>query len=567
MDRVDCDVLVIGSGLAGLRAALEAARVSNGRLNVAVVTKLEAMRSHSVAAAGGTAAVIYTDEGDSLDAHTYDTVKGSDFLADQDAVERFVTLAPKEMIQLEHWGMPWSRRPDGRIDLRPFGGHSFKRSLYAEDKVGLFEVQTLYDTCLKWPNITFYHEWFVTSLLIQNERFTGAVAIALKTGEFVTVSAKAGILATGGAGRLYAFTATSHSTTPDGMWIAYQAGLPLKDMEFIQFHPTGLSPSGILVSEAARGEGGYLINKEGDRFMSHYAPGKMELAPRDIVSRAVMKEISEGRGIRDYDDTDCIHIELAHLGKEKIVSKLPAIRELAMKFRGIDPVNEPIPIRPVAHYTMGGVSTDIDGFTGIKGLWAAGEVSCISVHGANRLGSNSTSECLVWGTITGRLAAQHASTSDHPTVSTETAKEVEKWIFDVIMHGDGDSPYEIRKHVQDIMQKHCYIFRDASGLSEGLRRLREIKLRRLRLADRDRTYNTNLVHLLETESIIGVAEIVLLCALARTESRGGHHRLDYPRRDDSNWLKHSLAVRHPDTPEISYTPVVIKAYQPTERKY
>jgi len=567
MDKVSCDVLVIGSGLAGLRAALEAARESKGRLNVAVVTKLEAMRSHSVAAAGGSAAVIYTDEGDSIEAHAYDTVKGSDFLADQDAVERFVRLAPGEMLQLDHWGMPWSRRPDGRIDVRPFGGHSFKRALYAEDKVGLFELQTLYDTCLRWPNIEFYQEWFVTSILVEDGRFSGVTAIALKTGEFLIISAKAGILATGGAGRLYSFTATSHSTTPEGMWMAYQAGLPLKDMEFIQFHPTGLSPSGILVSEAARGEGGYLINRNGERFMSRYAPAKMELAPRDIVSRALMTEILEGRGIPDFDGTPCIHIDLTHLGKEKIVSKLPAIRELAIKFRGIDPVNDPIPIRPTAHYTMGGVDTDIDGFTGIRGLWAAGEVSCISVHGANRLGSNSTSECLVWGAITGRLAAQYALTSDRAAIPLDSVSQVEKRIFDQIMHGNGENPYDVRRLVQDTMQKYCFVFRDADGLSEGLRKIRDIKQRPLRLTDKDRTYNTNLIHLLETESIIGVAEIVLLCAMIRTESRGAHFRLDYPERDDSNWLKHTLATRSIKGPQISYKPVAIKAYHPTPRKY
>ena len=389
MDILDHDVVVIGSGLAGLRAAIEVARVSRGQLDVGIVTKVQAMRSHSVAAEGGTAAVMYPDEGDSFDSHTWDTVKGSDFLADQDAVEAFVHAAPEELRLLERWGMPWSRRPDGRIAQRPFGGHEFNRATFAADRVGFLEMETLYGAVQAFPSITVHHEWFVTSILQDGRTFRGVTAIELKTGNLTVIRAKAGILATGGAGRIYAFTTNGHHSTADGVVMAYRASLALKDMEFIQFHPTGLVPSGILITEAARGEGGYLVNKDGERFMKRYAEKKMELGPRDLVSRSEMKEINEGRGIDGPEGIKCIGLDVRHLGKEKILERLPQIREVTMKNLGIDPVDSIIPIKPVAHFTMGGVHTDIKGATELRGLWAAGEAACVSVHGANRLGSNS----------------------------------------------------------------------------------------------------------------------------------------------------------------------------------
>jgi succinate dehydrogenase / fumarate reductase flavoprotein subunit len=397
VERLKHDVVIVGSGLEGLRAAIEAARAGNGKADVAVVTKVQAMRSHSVSAEGGTAAVLYPELGDSIESHIFDTVKGSDYLADQDAVERFATMMPSEIYQLEHWGMPWSRREDGRIAQRWFGGYSYPRATFAEDKVGFFEMQTLYDTATKYDNITFYQEYFATSLVVEGGEFRGVTAIEMKTGNFVTVSARAGIMATGGSGRLYSFATYGYSSTPDGMAMAYRAGVPLKDMEFIQFHPSGLIPSGILITEAARGEGGVLVNNKGERFMKRYAPEKGDLASRDVVSRAIMVEIAEGRGFKDAaSGLDYVHLDLTGLPPESVKEKLSGIREITMKFRGLDPVEEPIPVRPVCHYVMGGISTDIEGATLVKGLWAAGEAACVSLNGANRLGANSTSECLVW---------------------------------------------------------------------------------------------------------------------------------------------------------------------------
>jgi len=338
-DVIEVDVAVVGSGLAGLRAAIEAARSSNGKLSVGVFTKTQVMRSHSVSAEGGTAAVLYTDEGDSFQSHMYDTIKGSDFLADQDAVELFVKKAPDEILQLERWGMPWARRPDGRIAQRFFGGQSFPRACFAEDKVGFFEMSTLYDTALKWDNIVFHPEWAVTSLLIVDGRLVGLTAIEMKSGSFYAVKAKSCVMASGGAGRLYTFATYGYSSTPDGLAMAYRAGAALKDMEFVQFHPTGLVPSGILITEAARSEGGILLNSRGERFLKRYAPERMEMAPRDIVSRAMFTEISEGRGFEGPDGTRCLHLDLTQVGAEKVKTRLAGIREICMKLAGIDPIN------------------------------------------------------------------------------------------------------------------------------------------------------------------------------------------------------------------------------------
>lgn len=570
VDKISTDIVIIGSGLAGLRAAIEAASF-DPKIQVAVVSKVHAMRSHSVAYAGGTGAVLYPDEGDSFDLHAFDTVKGSDYLADQDAVELFVKLAPREILRLEHWGMPWSRRPDGRIDQRPFGGHSFDRACYASDKTGLHAMQTLYSACLKYDNITFYHEWFATSILVEDSEFKGFTVIDIKSGELNVFEAKAGILATGGAGRLFSFTTYGHSATAEGMSMAYRAGIPLKDIEFIQFHPTGLVPSGILISEAARGEGGYLKNKEGERFMSKYAPEKMELAPRDIVSRAMMREILEGRGFQGPSNLDYVHLDLTHLGEDLINEKLTEIKMISMKFAGINPVNEPIPVRPVAHYTMGGVHVDISGQTPLKGLWAAGEVNCVSIHGANRLGCNSTADCLVYGYITGREASKYVlSKSNGGSVSPILVEREEKRIFDEILRGGlGDDPYMIRREMQNAMTQHAYVFRDGKGLEEGLKKIRELRKRfgTGRVSDKSKEFNQNFINVLELDAMLEVAEIVLVSALARTESRGAHYRLDYPKRDDVNWLKHTLAYRAPEGPRLEYIPVKITKWEPKERKY
>ena len=551
-----------------MRAAIEAARASKGKLDIAIFTKTHAMRSHSVAAEGGTAAVLYPDEGDSFESHMWDTVKGSDFLADQDAVERFVKLAPTELIRLDHWGMPWSRREDGKIAQRPFGGHEYNRATFAADKVGFLEMQTLYSVLQKYDCVRIYHEWYVTSIIKEDDTFRGFTAVELATGNFVAIKAKAGIIATGGAGRMYGFTTNGHSSTADGHEIAYRAGIPLKDMEFIQFHPTGLVPTGILITEASRGEGGYLINNKGERFMQKYAPAKMELGPRDMVSRSEMTEINEGRGF-DFRGMGCIHLDLRHLGRERILEKLPQIREVTMKFVGIDPIDEPIPIRPVAHFAMGGIHTNIDGATPLKGLWAAGEVACVSVNGANRLGSNSTTTCLVWGGITGGLAASYCASVKGDGFPMDAAKKEERRIFDWVLHGSGgENPYTVRRELQSIMDERAYVFRSGDGLTKAVKAVKELKRKAFRnVADKAKEYNTNLLHVFELEAMLDVAEAALVGGLARTESRGAHTRLDFPKRDDMNWLKHTLAYRTEDGPRLDYVPVTITKYQPTERKY
>ena len=400
VDSIEYDLLIVGSGLAGLRAAIAAAKKSS-KIKIGVVSKVQVMRSHSVSAEGGTAAVLFEEEGDTIESHIYDTIKGSDFLADQDVAERLCKEMPNEIYQLEHWGMPWSRRKDGKIGQRMFGGYSYARATYAADKVGFFEMQTLYDTCQKFDNIEFLNEWFATSIIHDGQRFLGITAIELSSGTFYAIKAKALIIAAGGAGRIYSYSTYGYSSTPDGLDMAYRAGMALKDMEFVQFHPTGILPSGILITEGARGEGGYLLNKDGERFMKKYAAGKMELAPRDIVSRAIMTEIKEGRGFDNETGVKCMKLDLRHIGDSVIKEKLGAIREISLKFSGVDPAQEPLDIRPVCHYMMGGIHTNIDGATELEGVWAAGEAACNSAHGANRLGANSTSECLLWGKITG----------------------------------------------------------------------------------------------------------------------------------------------------------------------
>jgi succinate dehydrogenase / fumarate reductase flavoprotein subunit len=564
------DIVIVGSGIAGLRAAIEAARVSNGKLDIAVVTKVQAMRAHSVSAEGGTAAVLYPELGDSIESHCFDTVKGSDYLADQDAVERFVNEMPSEIYQLDHWGMPWSRREDGRIAQRNFGGYSYPRATFAEDKVGFFEMQTLYDTATKYEDIHFYQEWFATSILADGGEFRGITAIERKTGSFAQILAKAGIMATGGSGRLYSFATYAFSSTPDGMAIAYRAGVPLKDMEFIQFHPSGLIPSGILITEAVRGEGGVLVNKDGERFMKKYAPNKLDLASRDVVSRGMMTEIEEGRGFKDQaSGLDYLHLDLSPIGAQKIKERLVQIREIAIKFRGIDPVEKPLPVAPVCHYVMGGIDTDINGATKMKGLWAAGEAACVSINGANRLGANSTSECLVWGKMTGAEAARYAEGRSVLTPPNELGLLEERRIFDGVFHGKGGTnPYDVRDSLQKLMSKDAFVFRTGEGLSEALRAIRELKKKDfVHCEDKSRVYNTNLSDVLEVEGMLAVAEVVVAGALARTESRGAHFRRDYPDRDDGNWLKHTLAYPGPEGPSLGYSPVKITKYQPAERHY
>lgn len=570
MEVITHDLLILGSGLAGLRAALEAARVSKGELDIALIAKTQLMRAHSVCAEGGTAAVLRAEEGDSLELHAWDTVKGSDFLADQDVVMLFVDEMPKEILQLEHWGIPWSRRADGRIDQRPFGGHSFPRATYAADKTGFFEMQTLYDTLQQYTEVSRYDEWLATSILIKDGRFRGLTALNLLTGEFAVFRGKALVIATGGACRIYGFTTYSHTVTGDGMAMAYRAGLPLKDMEFVQFHPTGLVPSGILITEAARGEGGYLINNRNERFMEKYAAKLMELAPRDIVARSEMIEIEEGRGFAGPRGLDYVLLDLRHLGADKINERLPLIREVAIKFNSIDPIIEPIPIRPAAHYSMGGIHVNIQGAAPAEGIWVAGEAACVSLHGANRLGSNSTAECLVWGKITGENAARFVQKQKaFPDIPFKKVQDEERRINHYLEKEGTENLYQIRQSLREIMDANVGVFRTGEELEAALKKVRELKeqFKEIRLTDRGRIYNTDLVSALELENMLLLAETIVLGASARRESRGGHARRDFPERDDANWLKHTLAYYTPQGPRLEYLPVTITTWKPVERKY
>ena len=570
-ETLSYDIIIVGSGLAGLRAALSAAK-RNQNLKIAVISKVQVMRSHSVSAEGGTAAVLYDDEGDNLESHIYDTIKGSDFLADQNVAELLVNKIPYEIMQLDRWGMPWSRKENGRIDQRKFGGYSFPRATFAQDKVGFYEMQTLYDTCLKYENIIFFNEWFCTSILHNGNNFQGFTCIEMKNGNFVNIIAPSGIICTGGAGRIYSFSTYAYSSTPDGLDMAFRAGLALKDMEFVQFHPTGILPSGILITEGARGEGGYLINSKGERFMTNYAHDKLELASRDVVSRAMITEIQAGRGFKHASGSDCLKLDLTHLRGEKIKEKLAGIREIGLKFSGIDIVDEPIEVRPVCHYMMGGIHSNIDGATELNGLWVAGEAACNSLHGANRLGANSTSECLVWGAITGEFAAINSEKYQNKSIVIDKQQIAieEKRIFDGIFRGRGDvNPYEIRKELTDTMDEKAYVYRSESGLVEGLKKVRQIKeLAWKHVDDQAKEYNTNFLNVMEIDSMLRVAEVVLIGALNRQESRGSHSRIDYKERNDNNFLKHTLAYYNDNgEPKMSWHPVIFTRYAPAERKY
>jgi len=566
METLTHDIVIVGAGLAGLRAAVAAAEVSD-KLDIAVVSKHHPLRSHSVCAQGGTAAVMR--EKDSYDLHAFDTVKGADYLADQDVVEFFAIQAPRQIVLTEHWGCPWSRTDDGKIDQRAFGGHTFPRACFAADMTGFHEMHALYGKAASYNNIKFYEEWFVTSLIVENNMAIGLTAIEMSTGEMHPLAAKAIIMATGGHERIYEFTTFSHTTTGDGMAMAYRAGAPLEDMEFVQFHPTGLVPSGVLITEGARGEGGYLINANGERFMKRYAPEKMELAPRDVVSRAEQTEILEGRGLQGPHGP-YMALDLRHLGEEKINERLPLIRDIAIKLGGVDPVKEPIPIRPAAHYSMGGIKANIKTETPIAGLYAAGECSCLSVHGANRLGTNSTAECLVFGAVAGEEAARRALKNSTHEIPKEKLLAEEERVYDGILGSEGNERVPvIRDEMRRIMNEKVWIYRKGDQLQTAVKEIRELKQRfkHIKVEDKGRLFNTGFLNALQLDFMLDLAEVTIICALQRAESRGAHSRLDQPKRDDQNWLKHTLAYYTKEGPRLEYIPVTITKWPPVARTY
>jgi len=574
---VEHDVLVVGGGGAGLRAAIAAAEESE-RLSIAVLSKVYPMRSHTVSAEGGTAAVMR--DNDKLDFHAKDTIFGGDFLSDQDAVEAFVEEAPAEVIQLEHWGCPWSRDPDGRVSVRPFGGMTVNRTLFAADKTGFHMLHALFQTSLKYERIVRYDEWFATSLLVEDGRVCGVAALNLRDGQVRPIAAKAVIICTGGGGRVYPFTTNAAIKTGDGMALAYRAGVPLKDMEFVQYHPTGLPGTGILITEASRSEGGYLKNKDGYRYLQDYGLGpetdkpvhrKMELGPRDILSRCHIQEHLKGRTF-DGPYGHYVHLDLRHLGERLIDKRLPFVRELTRNYVGIDPVTEPIPVRPVTHYMMGGISTDLHGGTSRNGLYAAGEAACVSINGANRLGSNSLTELLVFGARAGRAAARYAL--ERPALRSnplaQLAADEQRRLDQRFLRADGrERIAEIREEMQKAMEDGVGIYRDRAGMEVTCTTLRHLRERfaRIGLTDRDAIFNTELIVALELECMLDVAEAIAHSALAREESRGAHTRTDFPKRDDTRFLKHSLAYRRPDGPRIDHAPVTITRWPPEERKY
>ena len=578
MDSSSHDILLVGGGGAGLRAAIAAAEV-NPKLSIAVVSKVYPMRSHTVSAEGGAAGVVKSD--DSLDEHAYDTISGGDWLCDQDAVEAFVKEAPEELMQLEHWGCPWSREQDGHIAVRAFGGMKKRRTWFAADKTGFHMLHTLFQTSMKYAPIVRYDEWFVTRLLVDDGRVQGVVAIELMSGRIQAITAKAVILCTGGCGRVFPFTTNANIKNGDGMALAYRAGAPLKDMEFVQYHPTGLPFTGILITEAARAEGGYMLNKDGYRYLQDYNLGKpqlkpvlrsMELGPRDRLSQAFVKEDQKGRTTQTPYGS-IVHLDLRHLGEKVINTKLPFVRELCLKYQNIDPVKELIPVRPVVHYMMGGVGTDIHGATTLPGLFAAGEVACVSINGANRLGSNSLPECLVFGARAGRAAATFAAEQKAAQGAVMAQANDEKLRLEsqfLFKRSGRERIATIREEMQKTVEKCGGIYREGAALKEGLVELLKLQERfeNIALDDRSRTFNTELESALELGFMLDVAESIVQCALHRTESRGAHQRTDFPARDDAKFLAHSLVHRNADgSSRVEYLPVTITRWPPGERVY
>ena len=562
-------VIVVGGGLAGLRAALETAMLG---VDTAVLSLLYPVRSHSGAAQGGINGALANMEeckDDSPAKHAYDTIKGSDFLADQDCAEIMTTDAPARIYELEHWGVPFSRTADGRIAQRPFGGAGYPRTCYAADKTGLYILHTLNEQAVK-HGIKVYNEWAAIAVASNGAASHGLIAMNLQTGEIDSFAADAVIFATGGAGRIFRRTSNAMQSTGYCLGVAYKAGVPLKDMEFIQFHPTTIVGTNILMSEAARGEGGYLVNNQGERFMQRYAAKAMELAPRDIVSRSIQTEINEGRGFPEGGG--CVHLDLRHLGREKILERLPGIRDLAISFLGIDCIEKPIWVQPGQHFIMGGIDTDKDGATVLPGLYAAGECAAVSVHGANRLGGNSLLECVVMGQRSGAAAAKYVkgkSAAIKESVLADATKKATAEIAALLKSDGKERLVNLRDRMADTMTNQIGIYREEKAMQAALATLRELRecYRQIGVDAKTRKFNLDLLRTIELGGMLDVAEAMAAGALARQESRGAHSRLDFKTRNDTNWLKHTLAHYTPDGARLEYEPVTITKWQPEERKY
>jgi len=577
LKQLDYDVVIIGAGGAGLRAAIEVAEKSP-ETSIALISKVYPMRSHTVAAEGGAAGVA-KDE-DSFEHHFNDTVSGGDWLCDQDAVEYFVEQAPKELTRMENWGCPWSRTPDGKVAVRPFGGMKVERTWYAADKTGFHMLHTLFQTSLQFKSIERFDEYYSLDLIAEDDVCRGVMAMDLSTGEMVFFRSKAVIICTGGAGRVFPFTTNGAIKTGDGMAMAYRAGVALKDMEFVQYHPTGLPGTGILITEGCRGEGGILVNSDNYRYLQDYNLGPpdpwprkkaMELGPRDRLSQAFWHEQQKGKTIETAFG-DAVHLDLRHLGEAKINERLPMVRELAKSYMGVDPVKEPIPVRPVVHYTMGGIDTDINSATKLAGLYAAGECACVSINGANRLGSNSLTELLVFGSRAGAHAVEYMqdiNSGDEAKIK-QLAEQSNAKVEALFSKTGTESTTTVRDELNDIMEAGAGIYRNEELLTKALTDLRDLKTRyeNVGLEDTSRVYNTDFVSVIELGAMLDVAQAMVISALHRTESRGSHQRLDHTERDDGNFLRHSLAhYRGLDDPELSYRDVVITRSQPAKRVY
>ncbi|MHB0871273.1 MAG: FAD-binding protein [Chloroflexota bacterium] len=560
-------VIVVGGGLAALRAALAAQEAAD----VGVLSLVYPVRSHSGEAQGGiNAALANNPDGkdDNWEKHAFDTIKGSDYLADQDAAETMAREAPGCVYEMEHWGVPFSRFDDGTIAQRPFGGAGYPRTCYAADKTGHVLLHTMYEQCVK-RGVKFYNERMVVSLVVEEGRCHGVVAMNLATGELESYRAEAVIFGTGGAGRVYARSTNAIINTGLPMAMAYWAGVPLKDMEFVQFHPTTLYGTNILMTEGARGEGGYLINSQGERFMARYTPKVMELAPRDITSRSIQTEILEGRGF----ENEYVYLDLRHLGKEKILERLPGIRDLAMSFVDVDPIEKPIPIQPGQHYSMGGIDTNVDGETRVKGFYAAGECACVSVHGANRLGGNSLLETIVFGKLAGKKVAETLKEGglpeSDPAVVDRAHAVVEARLRQMAASDGDETVAQVREEMQQSMFFKVGVFRERGPMMEAVDKVVELQQRfeRTRLKHQGTVYNLELMRKLELEGMLTLAEVIARGALVREESRGSHFRRDFPERDDARWLKHTLATYTPDGPVLSHSPVTMTRYEPQARRY